>query len=220
LRARKVLTRFAVHPAACCGAVLPRCASRIFRARSSFASSGDRAAGSFNLPPALPNDLPVPPASPSAQRLAPILIVDDDPDERFLVHRLVSKCGLDRPIHTLTGGTEAIAFLRASTLAGGGSRGDRPAVLLLDVNMPFVSGFDVLTWIRQKPAWQKLRVIVLSNSDDPADAEQARALGADSYLIKYPTVAALEATLRTALFARPTQQPVTSESGSVDHASE
>ena len=74
-------------------------------------------------------------------------------------------------------------------LSGAGPFADRelhpfPCLVLLDINMPKTSGFEVLEWIRKQPRFKSLPVLMLSSSSNPADMEKARKLAADDYLLK------------------------------------
>jgi CheY-like chemotaxis protein len=129
----------------------------------------------------------------------PILIVDDDPDELSLTESLLRKTGTTHRIIAAISGSDAMDRLRKSCLAAGGRRGDKPALVFLDVKMPLVGGFDVLRWIRRKRALRHVKVIMLSSSDERDDTARARRLGADGYLIKFPSVTIMAATLREAL---------------------
>jgi CheY-like chemotaxis protein len=71
-----------------------------------------------------------------------------------------------------------------------------PSLLLLDLKMPKVDGFQVLSWVRSNPAWSKLPVFVLSSSAQPCDIERARLLGCNEYLVKPPTFDGLVACFR------------------------
>jgi CheY-like chemotaxis protein len=59
-----------------------------------------------------------------------------------------------------------------------------PRLIVLDLKLPDILGIDVLRWIRQQPRLRTLPVLILSGSDHPDDIEQARQLGASSYLVK------------------------------------
>jgi len=59
-----------------------------------------------------------------------------------------------------------------------------PSVVLLDLNLPGIGGFDVLRWVRNQPGLRKLRVVVLTASDRISDVNQAYQLGASSFLVK------------------------------------
>lgn len=61
-----------------------------------------------------------------------------------------------------------------------------PFVIFLDLKLPYLDGFEVLTWIRQQPALRPIVVVVLTGSDETRDHQKAYALGARSYLVKPP----------------------------------
>ena len=78
-------------------------------------------------------------------------------------------------------------------LAGNGEFSDRqlypfPAVVFLDLKLPFKSGHDVLAWIRNEAELVELVVVILTSSDEPSDIDRAYKLGANSYLVKPPTL--------------------------------
>jgi CheY-like chemotaxis protein len=81
-------------------------------------------------------------------------------------------------------GQEAVAYL-----SGSGRFADRelcplPALILLDINMPKKSGFEVLEWIRRQPNLKSVPVLMFTSSSNLADREKARQLAADDYLLK------------------------------------
>lgn len=115
----------------------------------------------------------------------PILIVEDDPDDRFLIQRAFQKSKLTNPLRLVGDGDEALAYL-----LGEGAFADRninpdPAVVLLDLKLPRRSGLEVLEWIRGRPApIGHLPVVVLTSSRESSDLQRAYDLGANSYLVK------------------------------------
>jgi DNA-binding response OmpR family regulator len=113
-----------------------------------------------------------------------VLLVDDSRDDALLLELELKRAGLTNPCHWLDNGEEAIRYL-----AGEGRFADRdrfplPTVLLLDLNMPRVNGFQVLRWIRTRPELKQLLVIVVSALDDMKNINLAYELGAKSYLTK------------------------------------
>jgi DNA-binding response OmpR family regulator len=66
-----------------------------------------------------------------------------------------------------------------------------PALVFLDLKLPFNSGHDVLAWIRDEAALVELVVVILTSSDEPSDIERAYKLGANSYLVKPPSLVQL-----------------------------
>jgi CheY-like chemotaxis protein len=117
----------------------------------------------------------------------PVLIVDDDPDDIFLIRRLVEGTGTPRPVMTFKESADALEFLRSFTELPP-STALKPAVMFLDIKMPGVHGFVLLKWVRQQSALDDMHVLMLSGSDEPSDRMRAEKLGADGYLVKFPPV--------------------------------
>lgn len=113
-----------------------------------------------------------------------ILLVDDDPNDRLLIERAFQKAGLKSVLRTAPGGAEAIDYLRGISKFADRSRYPLPFLVLLDLKMPAVGGFDVLQWIRSQPSLKRLLVVVLTSSNLQTDVDRAYELGANSYLVK------------------------------------
>ena len=116
--------------------------------------------------------------------LPQFLIVDDNEDDTILICRAFARAHMLNPIHVVQSGQQAIDYL-----SGQGPFGDRavyplPQIVLLDLKMPGLDGFDVLMWIRRNNAFDDLRVIVLTSSTDVRDANFAFQLGANGFVIK------------------------------------
>ena len=121
-----------------------------------------------------------------------ILLIDDNEDDRFLMNRALKSASVVNPLYVAEDGQEAVDYL-----GGTGKFADRdsypmPAVVFLDLKLPFVSGHDVLTWIRQQKDLESLVVIVLTSSNEARDVSRCYALGANSYLVKPPAPDQLE----------------------------
>jgi DNA-binding NarL/FixJ family response regulator len=114
----------------------------------------------------------------------------------------LARAGVRNPVVTAGGGVEAIDFLRSTCQAAGAIKGSKPGVVLLDIKMPVVNGFKVLQWLKTKKALQHTKVVMLTSSTDPADATRAADLGADGYVVKYPTPDALAKIVEAALQVR------------------
>jgi CheY-like chemotaxis protein len=126
-----------------------------------------------------------------------VLVVEDSQDDVFFVTRAFKSVGLAAPISIAEDGRKARDYL-----SGEGSYSDRagfpiPSVVLLDIRMPFMSGFEVLSWIREQSSFRTLPVIMFSSSDQECDVERAYALGANAFLVKptrveaYPQLASV-----------------------------
>lgn len=120
----------------------------------------------------------------------PLLIVDDDEDDVLLLARRLHDAGIkNRQLHFRNGG-DAFMFLKHFGMS---ERTDDllPCAMFLDVNMPGLSGFDVLVWARQQPALADMKIFMLSGANEQWDAQIAAKLGADEYLLKFPDPAGL-----------------------------
>ena len=121
-----------------------------------------------------------------------LLLVEDNEDDVFLMRRALKAAHVLNELHVVEDGQEALDYL-----AGAGKFADResyppPAVVFLDLKLPYVSGHDVLAWIRRQKELDSLVVIVLTSSNEPSDLSRCYALGANSYLVKPPTSDQLE----------------------------
>lgn len=104
--------------------------------------------------------------------------------------RLLRSAGVPDPIVSLDGGEEAMAYLRAALEPGAGL--SLPCVVFCDIKMPVQNGFDLLTWIRRQEAFRTLPFVMLTGGDVPSDRKLARELGANHFLVKYPSAAVLK----------------------------
>jgi CheY-like chemotaxis protein len=113
-----------------------------------------------------------------------ILLVEDSDDDVFLIARAFKNVGLISPVVRASHGQEAIDYL-----SGQGRYSDRvkfpfPALVLLDVKLPFVSGLEVLAWIREQSAFVGLPTIMFTTSNQDSDVKRAYAAGANAYIVK------------------------------------
>jgi CheY-like chemotaxis protein len=122
---------------------------------------------------------------PERPVLAPVLLVDDSPDDIFFIRRLLTRAGVANPIATFLDGAAALAYLRNMVESPEGA-GPCPEVMFLDLKMPNIHGFVLLKWLRRQPAFDAMKIVVLSGSDEPKDRLRSEKLGADKYLVKFP----------------------------------
>jgi len=116
-----------------------------------------------------------------------IWIVDDD-EEMARAIKLMLKL-LD---------CNTTSFLGARPAAQSLLSGQRPDLLILDINMPEVSGLDMLEFVRRRGEWNDLPVIMLSTEAADVTVDRAMALGADGYVSKPVTIEELEKALNAA----------------------
>lgn len=119
-----------------------------------------------------------------------ILVVDDDPHSREIVRAYLESRGF--PVTTAAHGEEALALLESV----------RPAVVLLDVMMPGIDGWEVARRIRNHPRCGRTRVIMLTARSDFADMQEGLRAGADDYMVKPVRLEELATRVRRNLDAR------------------
>lgn len=110
-----------------------------------------------------------------------VLVVEDNPADVFLVEEALASAQLDCNVDVLRNGSQAIEFIEQ--LEADPAR-PRPAIVLLDLNLPKISGEEVLKRIRSSSACSAAKVLVISSSDTPADRRRAMQLGASGYFRK------------------------------------
>ena len=115
---------------------------------------------------------------------ATVLYVEDDPNDTMLFQHACRKAGVEFELRSVADGDEAIAYLQGEDAFSDRQKFPLPEIVLLDLKMRRVSGFDVLQWIRREELLKKLPVIVLTSSNHENDIRQAYDLGANSYLVK------------------------------------
>jgi|SRR5687767_1065048 len=76
--------------------------------------------------------------------------------------------------------------------------GKIPDLLFLDINLPEVSGFEMLEFLRRRPEWKNLPIVILSSEAADVVVDRALELGADSYVMKPVTIEELENAMATA----------------------
>ena len=93
---------------------------------------------------------------------------------------------------------EVTAFHNARSAAQTLLTGKKPDLLILDINMPEVSGLDFLEFLRRRSEWMDLPIIMLSSESADSTVDQALQLGADAYVMKPVTIEELEKAMTTA----------------------
>ena len=97
---------------------------------------------------------------------------------------------------------EVMSFNTARSAAQTLLTGKRPHLMILDINMPEVSGLDLLEFLRRRPEWKELPIIMLSSESADSTVDTALKLGADAYIMKPVTIQELERAMTTALHKR------------------
>ncbi len=116
--------------------------------------------------------------------MKPVLYAEDEQDDVFFMRYVWELASIPNPLIDVQDGQEAIDYL-----AGKGRFSDRekhplPCLLLLDLNLPGLNGFDVLRWLRQQPELEGLKVVIVSGSNQETDMKTAQSLGITDYVVK------------------------------------
>ena len=118
-----------------------------------------------------------------------VLHVEDDSDDAFFVAKAFRKAQVACEIRRMKNGLEAVDYLGQAATCANPDCYPVPNVVLLDLKLPDVSGFEVLQWGRAQTSLQRLPIVILSGSPVQEDQQRARQLGADAYFVKSPDYA-------------------------------
>jgi len=128
----------------------------------------------------------------------PVLLVEDDLNDIFLVKRAFKIAQIENPLQIVTDGQEAINYLK-----GDGKYADReahplPKLIVMDIKMPRRTGFEVLEWVKSKEGpLRRIPIVIVSSSDNPSDINRAYELGANAYMVKPMDFRAVEHLFNT-----------------------
>jgi len=114
----------------------------------------------------------------------PILLVEDNPQDEALILRALRRVNLANAIDVARDGQQALDYLagRGEFVARAG--GPLPAFVMLDVQLPRISGLDVLARVRSEPRTRLLPVVILTSSDEERDRLRSYESGANSFVHK------------------------------------
>jgi CheY-like chemotaxis protein len=113
-----------------------------------------------------------------------VLLAEDDLTDVALMSLAWGKSSVTVPLCVVRDGQEAMDYLAGREQYQDRQRYPFPSLVLLDLKMPRVNGFEVLDWLQQHARLRRVPVVVLSGSDDRGDLNRAYDLGANSYLVK------------------------------------
>ncbi|ANE50756.1 response regulator [Flavisolibacter tropicus] len=108
-----------------------------------------------------------------------ILVVDDDPEDRFIIEDGFAEIGMGDTVQYEENGERALSYLRAVA-----DDGTLPCLIILDLNMPKMNGTQTLRAIKEDPRLRKITVLIYSTSLNPIEKEECLQLGAQEFIIK------------------------------------
>ena len=111
------------------------------------------------------------------KRIINILLVEDDTLDQIEVKRTLDKRGILYRLTIAKNGKEAVRML-AESVSGS------PDIILLDLNMPKMNGFEFAQVVRENPEWKDIKIFILTTSDQPGDKEVAYRIGVSGFITK------------------------------------
>ncbi|MDB5372994.1 MAG: rcp [Belnapia sp.] len=139
----------------------------------------------------------------AAAQAVTIVMVEDDAGHARLIEKNLKRAGVFNEVRHFLDGTSALEFL-----VGAGRKEHRPLLVLLDLNLPDMSGFDILAKLKADPQLRAVPVIVLTTTDDEREIRRGYELGCSVYITKpvnYDTFA--QAVRQLGLFLAVIQVP-------------
>ena len=121
-----------------------------------------------------------------------ILLAKDNEDYALLFRRALRAASIDAHLDVVHDGQQAVDYLAGAEPYADRTKHPFPKLMLLDLRMPRMDGFEVLSAVRQRLGFTQLPVIVLTHSDNPADVKRAYELGATSYFRKPDSLEGLD----------------------------
>ncbi len=119
----------------------------------------------------------------SKQEPLTIIMIEDDDGHATLIERNIRRAGVSNEIMKFGSGTPALEYL----IGGGGKPGvqnGKPYMVLLDLNLPAMSGVDILRKLKETPKTERIPVIVLTTTDDKNEIQRCYDLGCNVYVTK------------------------------------
>lgn len=110
-----------------------------------------------------------------------IIMIEDDEGHARLIEKNIRRAGISNEIAHFTDGTSALDYIFT---APEGPVRNGPALILLDLNLPDMSGTDILTRIKADPSLKRTPVVVLTTTDDKLEIERCYDLGCNVYITK------------------------------------
>jgi CheY-like chemotaxis protein len=113
-----------------------------------------------------------------------ILVIEDNNDDVLLIQRAFDRAMVGNPLEIVRSGPEAVAYLNGDPPFEDRTQHPLPGLVLLDIKLPLMDGFEVLKWIRSRADLAPVSVVMLTSSDHIRDVNLAYQLGANSFLVK------------------------------------
>ncbi len=116
-----------------------------------------------------------------------MLLVEDDENDAFFFKRALTQARPGLPLTVVTDGQQAVDYLDGNLNYSDRAVYPLPSVVLLDLKLPYLSGFQVLEHIKARTGLSQIPVYILTSSAQESDRSRAHDLGAAGYFVKPPT---------------------------------
>ena len=117
-------------------------------------------------------------------KLIDILLVEDNPDHAMLTRRVLEDYKVANEVHLVENGADALDYVYRRGQYSNGKNAPRPGLILLDVKLPKVDGFEVLRQLKTDPEYSSIPVVMLTTSSHDEEVARGYADGANSYVTK------------------------------------
>lgn len=112
-----------------------------------------------------------------------IVMIEDDEGHARLIEKNIRRAGVSNEIKAFTDGTSALDYLLGTDRTGANRKGD-PLLILLDLNLPDMTGVDILKAVKSSQYIKATPIVVLTTTDDQREIERCYELGASVYIVK------------------------------------
>jgi CheY-like chemotaxis protein len=117
-----------------------------------------------------------------------VLVAEDEPTDALILRIAFEQAGIPLSLVVVGDGEEAVNYLCGNPPYTDRSVHPIPVLILLDLKMPRMTGFDVLAWLASRPDFKHVPAIIFSSSSEEQDVSRARQIGARDYFIKPPSI--------------------------------
>lgn len=112
-----------------------------------------------------------------------IVMIEDDEGHARLIEKNIRRAGVNNPIRPFTSGTEAVNYLFGADGSGLVNKG-KPLLILLDLNLPDMTGVEILGRVKTNEHLKRIPVVVLTTTDDAVEIQRCYDLGCNVYITK------------------------------------
>jgi CheY-like chemotaxis protein len=112
-----------------------------------------------------------------------IVMIEDDEGHARLIEKNIRRAGVNNPITPFANGTDAVKYLFGPDGSGLANKG-KPILVLLDLNLPDMTGVDILTKVKTNEHLKRVPVVVLTTTDDTVEIQRCYDLGCNVYITK------------------------------------